>query len=121
VYYEVLGPVDGAYGSKIYATFVRARGRGASSDPERLEAEVLAVALPRHDITIDLRAVEELGADGIAALVRLSTAVAGWDTGRLFLLAAPDQTVWSELQSSELIDIGRHPRVYVEGVGRDRE
>lgn len=115
--YEILGPVE-AYGLTIYSTFVRARGHGELSDPERLESEVLAAALPGYDVTVDLRGVGELGADGIAALVRLSGAVAGWESGRLFLLIAPDQ---DELKSSEVVDIGQHPRVYVEVVGRDRD
>jgi hypothetical protein len=64
----LLGPIGGPY-FRFLTTFVRAAGRGSVSDPERLEQE-LAVALPNHDITIDVTEVEELGPDGIEALAR---------------------------------------------------
>lgn len=112
MHFDVLGPVSGP-GIQIYATFVRAVGRGSRADAARL-AESLTVALPGRDITIDLREVEELGPDGIAALVQTSERVRSWDSGLLYLLATAGGPVLKELESSEL---ARHPRVYIEEVG----
>lgn len=79
MHFDVLGPASGP-NVTFYITFVRARGRGAASDPERLE-EALSVALPGKDITMDLREVEELGPDGIAALARTSDMVRSGESG----------------------------------------
>jgi hypothetical protein len=68
-------------GSRSSSRPVRASGRGVPSDVERLE-EALAVALTGRDVTIDLREVEKLGPEGIAALSRASR-----DLGRLGLRA----------------------------------
>jgi hypothetical protein len=68
--FEVFGPRAGR-GFGFVATLVRASGRGVPSYVERLE-EALAVALTGRDVTIDLREVEKLGPEGIAALSRAS-------------------------------------------------
>jgi hypothetical protein len=74
--YQVLPPVEGR-DFQLLTTHVRAAGRGAPSDASRLARE-LEVALPNFDITIDLNEVEELGAEGIAALAQASDVVRGW-------------------------------------------
>jgi hypothetical protein len=66
------------------------------SDVERLE-EALAVALTGRDVTIDLREVEKLGPEGIAALSRASAILDGWDSGLLYLLVTRASPVWQEL------------------------
>lgn len=115
--FQVLGPVSGP-GFVIYATSVRAAGHGAASDPDHL-VRALEVAIPNYDITIDVREVEELGPAGIEALSRVSQTVHEWRAGRLFILATPDEAVWDELESSELTDVGKHPRVYLAEGGRN--
>jgi anti-anti-sigma regulatory factor len=115
--FQVLGPVSGP-GFVFIATFVRAAGRGTASDPERL-VRALEVAIPDHDITIDLREVEELGSDGIEALLRVSRRIHEWRAGRLFLLATPDEAAWRELESSDLTDVVKHPRVYLAEAGKN--
>lgn len=92
---------------------VRPRGgpRDRTGSDHLLKA--LAVAIPDYDITIDVREVEELGPDGIDALSRVSRKIHEWRAGRLFILAPPDEGVWGELESSELADVGKHPRIYL--------
>ena len=109
--YKVLGPVEGR-DFRFLTTHIRAAGRGVPSDAARLLRE-LEVALPGFTITIDLREVEELGAEGIEALIGASDLVRGWKSGRLFLLVDPDQPVWAELEAPELADPGRNPRVFI--------
>lgn len=109
--FQVLGPVSGP-GFTFNVTFVRAAGRGTSSDPDRLQRQ-LEVALPGYDVTIDVREVEELGPDGIEALASVSRTVQGWPTGLVHILATPESRVWEELEDSELADVAKHPRVYL--------
>jgi hypothetical protein len=115
--FQVLGPISGP-GFVFYATFIRAAGRGAASDPDRL-VRALEVALPGYDITIDVREVQELGPDGIEAFARVSRTIREWPTGRLFILATPGEPVWDVLESSELTDVARHPRVYLAEAGKN--
>jgi hypothetical protein len=116
--FQILGPISGP-GFVFYATFVRAAGRGAASDSDRL-LKGLEVALPGYDITVDVREVEELGPDGIEALSRVSRAVHESRTGRLFIVATPGEPVWDELESSELTDVAKHPRVSLAEAGKNR-
>jgi len=109
---EVFGPRAGP-GFAFYGTLVRASGRGVPSDVERLE-QTLAVALPGRDVTIDLREVEKLGPDGIAALSRAATIVNGWGSGLLYLLVTTETPVCDELRASPLTSA---PRVEIDEVG----
>jgi hypothetical protein len=110
--FDVFGPRAGP-GFAFVFTSVRASGRGVPSDVERLE-EALAVALTGRDVTIDLREVEKLGPEGIAALSRASAILDGWDSGLLYLLATRDTPVWQELGASPLASA---PRVSIVEVG----
>ena len=112
--FDVFGPRAGP-GFAFVATLVRASGRGVPSDLERLE-EALAVALTGRDVTIDLREVEKLGPEGIAALSRASAILDGWDSGRLYLLVTRDTPVWQELGASPLASA---PRVDIDEVGSE--
>jgi hypothetical protein len=103
--FQVVGPSGG-----FVFTHVRAAGRGAASDADRLQRE-LEVAIRGSEILFDAREAEELGASVIEALARVSQAVDGWPTGRLSILAMPGDRVWDELQRSELADMAKHPRV----------
>lgn len=109
--FDVFGPRAGP-GFAFVFTSVRASGRGVPSDVERLE-EALAVALTGRDVTIDLREVEQLGPESIAALSRASAILDGWDSGLLYLLVTRATPVWQELGASSLASA---PRVYIDEV-----
>jgi hypothetical protein len=110
--FDVFGPRAGP-GFAFVLTSVRASGRGVPSDVERLE-EALAVALTGRDVTIDLREVEKLGPEGIAALSRASAILDGWDSGLLYLLVR--DPVGQELGASPLASA---PRVNIVEVGSE--
>lgn len=112
--FDVFGPRAGP-GFAFVTTLVRASGRGVPSDVERLE-EALAVALTGRDVTIDLREVEQLGPESIAALSRASAILDGWDSGLLYLLVTRATPVWQELGASSLASA---PRVYIDEVGSE--
>jgi hypothetical protein len=118
VHIHILGPVSGrdpiGQPFTFVTTQVRTSGRGVSSDADRLEAQVKEVALEGRDITIDVREVEELGPDGIAALDRIAALVNSWTPCMLYILTPRSGPVFDELQAS---DFARAPRVDLVEVG----
>jgi hypothetical protein len=81
----------------------------------------LEVARRGYDITIDVREVEGLGAEGIETLARVSRMVQEWPTGVLYIIVAPSSPVQQELVESELAYAAKHPRLFLTEAGRKGE
>ena len=110
---DVLPPTSGP-GYRIWATVVRAAGKGEPGDADRLTKAIFEVALEGYDILLILKDVEQLGPDGIDALKAVGEKLRTWDSGNLQVLA-PVGPILDELNASELGPPGwLYPRLVID-------